>query len=206
MSLKTTKAHWENVYQTKGPSQVSWHQEEPTLSLALIESVSSDARDIVDIGGGSSLLACRLATKGFNMTVVDISATAMARAQDHCGEAANRIRWVVADVTASPALGTTDIWHDRAVFHFLTSPEDRAAYVSLLKTALRPGGHLVIGTFALDGPSKCSGLPVQRYDAAGLAQELGDTFCLLEQQRETHQTPAGKTQSFQYVLMRRETS
>ena len=137
------------------------------------------------------------------MAVLDISSQAIERARQRIGEKAAKVRWIVADVTAEPEIGTFDLWHDRAVFHFLVNRADREKYVALLARTLRPGGHAIIATFSLEGPEKCSGLPVQRYDATALARELGTGFTLLRSVPETHVTPWGKTQAFQYSVFLR---
>jgi 2-polyprenyl-3-methyl-5-hydroxy-6-metoxy-1,4-benzoquinol methylase len=201
--MTSTTEYWESVYQTKAVAEVSWHQDEPTMSMTLIKSVAGGVGDVVDIGGGSSALAAQLAISGFTVTVLDLSATAIELAQRRCGDSSAPIRWLVGDVTEIANLGHFDIWHDRAVFHFLTDNRDRAAYVSLLENSLRPGGHAVIATFAPDGPARCSGLPVQRYDVKALVNALGNKFTLLESHLETHRTPSGKPQTFQYVVLRR---
>jgi len=155
--------HWETVYTSKGDAELSWTQAEPAASLALIEEVCPAGR-VIDVGGGTSLLAARLLDRGYAVTVLDISQAAIDRARQRLGARAGEVGWVVADVTAAPDLGTFDVWHDRAVFHFLTAPADRAAYAALLARTVPAGGHAVIATFALDGPEKCSGLEVRRYD------------------------------------------
>jgi SAM-dependent methyltransferase len=132
------------------------------------------------------------------VTVLDVSAAALARARARLGEQADRVRWIEADVTSSWTVPPVDIWHDRAVFHFLTDPKDRAIYVAHLRHTVRPGGTVIIATFALDGPERCSGLPVCRYDSAGLAAELGGGFSLVDSVPEAHRTPAGSVQSFRY--------
>ena len=172
------------------------------MSLALIaEACSADS--VIDVGGGTSLLAERLLDGGYAVTVLDISEAAMDRARQRLGARAGEVDWMVADVTASPDLGTFDVWHDRAVFHFLITPADRAAYVALLARTVSVGGHAVIATFALDGPEKCSGLEVRRYDGSALAAELGPRFRLVKSVPERHQTPWNATQSFQYSLFKR---
>ena len=201
--MTSTIEHWESVYQTKAESEVSWYQDEPTMSMTLIKSVAGAVGEVVDIGGGSSALAAQLAIKGFKVTVLDLSATAIELAQRRCGDSSDPVRWLVGDVTEIANLGRFDIWHDRAVFHFLTDSRDRAAYVSLLENSLRPGGHVVMATFAPDGPAQCSGLPVQRYDAKALVNVLGSEFSILETHLENHITPSGKPQTFQYVVLRR---
>jgi SAM-dependent methyltransferase len=159
---------------------------------------------VIDVGGGTSLLAQRLLDAGHNnVSVLDISPAALDRAPSRLGDRASLVRWVVADVTKSHDLGTFDVWHDRAVFHFLTAPADRLKYATLLRRTVPPGGHAVIATFAPDGPTQCSGLDVVRYDGASLAAQLGRGFALLKSVPETHLTSWGKPQSFQYAVFRR---
>jgi SAM-dependent methyltransferase len=199
------QAHWENVYATKREDEVSWFQENPVLSLDLIDAAGATRESrIIDIGGGESRLVDVLLQRGFRLlTVLDLSETALAAARARIGDEARNVEWIVADVTKWTPSRQYDIWHDRAAFHFLTDPDDRAAYISRLKSALRPGGQAIIGTFALDGPEKCSGLPVQRYDGTSLQTTLGSEFTILEQRRETHTTPWGSTQSFQFTRFQR---
>ena len=197
-----TKEHWESVYRSKGDQEVSWTQADPQLSLSLISEVSG-AGSVIDVGGGASALAGRLVDAAYSVAVLDISQASLDRAAAKLGTRAGRVRWVAADVTAAPELGTFDVWHDRAVFHFLTDPEQRAEYVSLLSRSVLVGGHAVIATFALDGPEKCSGLPVRRYDAKSLSAELGAGFTLIKSVPAIHTTPSGKPQSFQYSVFRR---
>lgn len=194
--------HWETVYASKGDAELSWTQAEPAASLALIEEVCPAGR-VIDVGGGTSLLAARLLDRGYTVTVLDISQAAIDRARERLGARASEVGWVVADVAAAPDLGTFEVWHDRAVFHFLTTSRDRAAYTALLARTVPAGGHAVIATFALDGPEKCSGLEVRRYDGRALAAELGRQFRLLKSVPELHRTPWGAEQSFQYSLFER---
>jgi len=194
--------YWESVYASKGDWDLSWTQTEPLMSLSLIGEVCPTGR-VIDVGGGSSLLAERLLERGYSVTVLDISKTAIDRARNRLGATANQIHWVVADVTDNPQLGSFDVWHDRAVFHFLTASADRAAYTALLARTVPVGGHLIIATFALDGPEKCSGLEVRRYDGQALAAELGPQFSLLKSLPEMHITPWGGEQPFQYSLLKR---
>lgn len=191
------KAHWETVYTTKGENEVSWFQENPAASLELIDLVQpTPASAIVDIGGGASRLVDSLVARGFDrLTVLDLSEAALEAAKARLGERASRVQWIAADVTKWYPTQVYDIWHDRAAFHFLTDPADRAAYVTRMKQAVKPGGHVIIGTFAIDGPEKCSGLPVNRYDAASLAKELGGGFVLVDAQRHDHSTRLGNPNS-----------
>jgi 2-polyprenyl-3-methyl-5-hydroxy-6-metoxy-1,4-benzoquinol methylase len=204
MNDVTRRAHWENVYTTKRDDQVSWFQENPAPSLALIDLAQpTPETTIVDIGGGASRLVDCLVARGFNhVTVLDLSEAALATAKARLGDQAN-VQWVAADVTKWKPTQTYDIWHDRAAFHFLTDGSDRATYVACLKQAIKPGGHVVIGAFAIDGPERCSGLPVNRYDAAGLAAELGKGFRLIDARRQEHATPWGAIQRFQFCIFQR---
>lgn len=198
----TAQEHWESVYASKGDRDLSWTQPEPRMSLSLIGEVCPAGR-VIDVGGGASVLAERLLDRGYSVTVLDISQTAIDRSRNRLGARASQIHWIVADVTVNPELGSFDVWHDRAVFHFLTAPADRTAYTALLARTIAVGGHAVIATFALDGPEKCSGLEVRRYDGQTLAAELGPRFHLLRSVPELHSTPWGGRQSFQYSLFKR---
>jgi SAM-dependent methyltransferase len=171
------------------------------LSLQLIHEVSPTGA-VIDVGGGASPLAGRLLDAGYAVAVVDISAAALDRAKGRLGPLADQVGWIVADVTAVADVGRFNVWHDRAAFHFLARRDDRQRYVGLLGRTVPPGGHAVIATFALDGPSQCSGLDVVRYDGELLARELGDEFELLRSVPETHVAPSGKPQSFQYSVFR----
>ena len=198
------KEHWDAVYTTKATTEVSWYQPEPQVSLDLIEMASPAHGRIIDVGGGASLLAGRLLDAKFQkIAVLDISAVALDRTRVRLGERAKLVDWIVADVTSKLDLGTFDVWHDRAVFHFLTDERDRRRYVELASRTLPVGGHLIVGTFALDGAPRCSGLEVCRYDAATLGGELGPEFSLVHQIGHTHTTPAGKPQKFFFGLYRR---
>ncbi len=201
---ESRQAHWENVYTTKRDHEVSWFQEYPAPSLELIDLAQPTPQSaIVDIGGGASRLVDHLLARGFDhVTVLDLSEAALAAAKTRLGDKAN-VQWVVADVTTWNPVQAYDIWHDRAAFHFLTDRADRTAYLTRLKQAIKPGGHVVIGTFAIDGPERCSGLPVMRYDAAGLAAELGTGFELIDARRHEHSTPWGAIQRFQFCVFRR---
>jgi SAM-dependent methyltransferase len=196
------KEHWEFIYQSNSDDRLSWTQLEPALSLKLITQ-ACPAGHVLDLGGGCSVLTERLIERGYSVTLLDISQAALDRARANLGDRAHLVCFLAADVTATPSLAPCDVWHDRAVFHFLTDPAHRAAYKALLLSSLPIGGHAVIGTFALDGPEKCSGLPVQRYSHSSLAAELGPQFTLLTSESETHMTPWGAPQSFQFSLFKR---
>ena len=199
------KSHWETVYRTKRPTEVSWYQPEATLSLALIRRAVPDlSARVIDVGGGASTLVDGLLHAGYsNLSVLDLSATALDEARRRLGDATSRVQWLEADVlSAALPEAAFDLWHDRAVFHFLTNASDRAAYLAQVRRAVRPGGHVLIATFAEDGPLKCSGLPVARYSAEALHHEFDGGFELIDRARELHVTPGGVTQSFQYCLCR----
>jgi SAM-dependent methyltransferase len=198
----TRKEHWESVYESKGDAEVSWTEAEPRESLSLIGEVCLAGR-VIDVGGGTSVLAERLVDLGYSVAVLDISEKALDRARRRLGARGDRVRWIVADVTARPDIGVFDVWHDLAVFHFLTDAAERAAYVDLLLRTVRVGGHAIIATFAPDGPEKCSGLAVRRYDGASLVAELGAGLELVKSRPVTHLTPWGKAQAFAYFLLRR---
>jgi ubiquinone/menaquinone biosynthesis C-methylase UbiE len=194
------KAHWQNVYQEKSPLDVSWYQKEPKLSLELIHrtGVSLD-ETIIDVGGGASVLVDFLCKDGFtNLSVLDISENALAGAKNRLGDLAKNIEWVESDVTEFNSSHKLTLWHDRAVFHFLTDESDRRKYVNALTKSLKAGGHLIIAAFAIGGPNKCSGLEIVQYDSSKLKAELGGKFELLEERNEIHITPANKEQKFMY--------
>jgi SAM-dependent methyltransferase len=205
LSDENRRAHWENVYATKPENEVSWFEESPGLSLELIGlATPSPQSAIIDIGGGASRFADHLVARGFlRVSVLDISVAALEVARARLGACADQVQWIVADVTQWIPTQTFDIWHDRAAFHFLIDPLDRAAYVACMRKAVPPGGHVVIGTFAADGPEKCSGLPVSRYDAAGLADQLGQGFELIAARLHHHITPWHSEQRFQSCVFRR---
>ena len=200
------KQHWEAVYQTKGETNVSWYQDDPRLSLELIGAFApTEGGRIIDVGGGASVLVDRLLGCPFErVTVLDISETSLAKAKSRLGERAARVEWVVADITAVESLGTFDVWHDRAVFHFLTEAADRRKYVELARRTVPEGGHLIIASFADDGPKRCSDLDVCRYNAETMGAELGEGFSLVREARETHTTPWGSSQPFFYGVFRRQ--
>lgn len=194
------QAHWDEIYKAKRPEEVSWQQARPELSLALIEAtgLGTSAR-ILDVGGGASnLVDCLLAAGYRHLAVLDVSAVALKHAHQRLGNKADMVEWVAADATDFALGHEVDIWHDRAVFHFLTEPADRAAYLSQLERHLSPHGQAIIATFALEGPERCSNLPVVRYSAETLANALGEKFHLIETRTEQHRTPGGISQLFHY--------
>lgn len=206
MEHMNRKTLWEQVYATKHPAELSWFQPRPTRSLELIAQAGAGPETtIIDIGGGDSTLVDALVERGLGrVTVLDISGAALARAQARLGERAHDVTWLETDVTrAELPRSSYDVWHDRAVFHFLTEPTDRARYVTTAAAALRPGGMLVIATFALRGPTSCSGLTVVRYGPRQLAAELGEEFVLRRSLADVHHTPSGTEQRFTYALFQR---
>lgn len=197
--------HWEGVYRSKGPDAVSWYRPHLEMSLEMIRRVAKDNAAILDVGGGESTLVDDLVAAGYrNISVLDISTTALEVTKKRLGDAAEGVRWIAGDVTAALSVPqhSVDLWHDRAVFHFLTEAEGRAAYVRNMRRCVRPGGHVIIGTFGPEGPSRCSGLPVVRYDSTLMQRELGRGFSLVETSEEMHITPAGATRQFVYSCFR----
>lgn len=202
----SSEAHWQAVYGRKAPDEVSWYQPHLEKSLSFIRAagLGTDAR-IVDVGGGASTLVDDLLDSGYrNLAVIDLADAALQAARNRLGERARWVDWVVGDVT-TPLLPerSVDFWHDRAVFHFLTDGAARAAYLDQVVRCVKPGGSVLVATFALDGPERCSGLPVARYDADGIHAVFGDAFDKIGDAAETHETPWGSTQSFVYCFCRR---
>jgi len=194
-------SHWDNVYRTKRSDEVSWYRAHLELSLRLIEEAAPDrSAHIIDVGGGESTLVDDLLAHGYrNVDVLDISPTAIAVARARLGPDADRVRWLCGDVTTLPLpRAAFDVWHDRAVFHFLTSAEARAAYVRRVVDAVRPAGHVIVATFGPEGPTQCSGLDVVRYGPEQLHAEFGQRFRLVRHLTELHHTPAGRVQQFVY--------
>lgn len=196
--------HWHKVYTEKQPHDVSWYQAAPEQSLQALDRFGADpSQSLIDIGGGASTLVDVLLERGWrDLTVLDIAAPALAAAQDRLGDKAAGVAWDVADITAWQPPRRYDIWHDRAVFHFLTQPQQRAAYVRALGDGLVAGGLAIIATFAPDGPEKCSGLAVERYDADKLSRTLGPGFSLEASWRAEHLTPWGTAQAFTWCVLR----
>ena len=196
------KEHWESVYKDKSPFEVSWYQKEPVVSLGLIKKLSSRNTDyIIDIGGGASTLSDYLLDDGFkNITVLDLSSNALAYVQKRLGDKSGLVEWKVDDVTNFTPSHKYDLWHDRAVFHFLTDSKDREKYRQVLEASVRCGGHIIIAAFSIGGPIKCSGLEIKQYDTETIREELGKNFTLIDNQFEKHITPAGKEQLFGYYV------
>lgn len=204
-----TKEHWDKVYSTKATNTVSWFQEHANRSLDLIKGTGVGCNAaIVDVGGGASTLVDDLLASGYtDLSVLDLSAAALTAARKRLGLHASGVQWLEADITTAdlPA-NRFDVWHDRAVFHFLVTPEDRAAYVRAVLRAVKPGGHVIVATFAEDGPAQCSGLPVMRYRADELHGQFGESFVLTAHQKENHRTPFGAMQQFVYCYCRKVNS
>ncbi len=196
------KQHWEQVYRQKPDETLSWFQPRPEISLDLIHAAGLRKTEaLIDVGGGASRLVDQLQAEGFtDLTVLDIAEQALIAARTRLGNSASQVHWIAADVTAWQPGRSYRLWHDRAVFHFLTDPAERAAYRKNLQAALTPGGTAIIASFAPDGPERCSGLPVQRYSPGTLAAELGPGFRLITHRNEAHNTPTGKVQQFQYSV------
>jgi SAM-dependent methyltransferase len=200
------KRHWESVYTTRLSTEVSWYQAEATRSLELLRDAGVGPETaIIDVGGGDSTLVDSVVAANLgHMTVLDISAAALARARVRLGQRAGEVTWVEADVTrAELPPRAFDVWHDRAVFHFLIAPSDRARYAAVAADAVRPGGTVLMATFAPDGPTRCSGLEVARYGPEDLARELGDAFSLTRSFGDVHRTPSGGEQRFTIAIFRR---
>jgi len=194
------------VYTEKAPDEVSWFQEHSQLSLGLIKRSGIESNGaIIDVGGGASNLVDDLLSDGFeNLTILDISAAALKVAQERLGPRAAAVNWIEADITrASLPPGRFDLWHDRAVFHFLTDLTDRVRYVDPVRASIKPGGHVIVATFGPAGPLRCSGLDVRRYSPDGLHDEFGDSFHMVEHTEETHHTPFGTEQQFIYCYCRK---
>lgn len=200
------KAHWENVYSTRPTDGVGWFQPRAEQSLRLIaETGVALSASIIDVGGGASTLVGDLLQAGYTkLSVLDLSAAALAASRRRLGAPGDAVHWIEADITtATLPPHAYDVWHDRAVFHFLTSREAREAYVDAVLRAVKPGGHVIVATFAEDGPSECSGLPVVRYSPDGLHAEFGAPFTLLRHEKEAHRTPFGTLQQFVYCYCRK---
>ncbi len=203
------KSHWDQVYSTKASDAVSWYQPHASLSLSLIRETGIDLdAPIVDVGGGASTLVDDLLDLGYSaLSVLDLSEAALDAAASRLGARGDGVRWLEADITRTTfPEASIELWHDRAVFHFLNEADDRAAYVRTLSEAVKPGGHLIIGTFAENGPEKCSGLLVQRYSAQGLYSQFSAAFELVKTTTEAHQTPSWSIQAFVYCWCRKRTA
>lgn len=197
-------AHWENVYSSKQTTEVSWFEAEPTTSLSLLEQILPQGGRIIDVGGGASFLVDQLLSQGsWDITVLDIASTAIEHTRKRLGDTASKVSWICEDVTETNQLKKYDVWHDRAVFHFLTNPTDRQAYLKRLNESLNSGGYFVVATFAPDGPEKCSGLPVSRYSPEELVATIGCAFRIVTSSQHHHLTPTGKTQRFTLAVFQK---
>ncbi|GJQ50004.1 hypothetical protein KsCSTR_05150 [Candidatus Kuenenia stuttgartiensis] len=208
MSFNMTKRkdHWERVYSDKSPFEVSWYQNEPSVSLRLIENCQLEKNEpVIDVGGGASVLVDRLLEKGYTrLAALDISSKALDFARNRLGNKAQYVEWFETDITEFSSRRQFSLWHDRAVFHFLTDPGDREKYVEILGKTLRPGGYCIIAAFAVGGPMKCSGLNVVQYNAEKISDAFGGQFELIGETGETHITPAKKEQLFSYFSLLRK--
>jgi SAM-dependent methyltransferase len=204
----SSQQHWEAVYRGRAPELVTWYQEHPALSLSFIAATGlGSGAGVVDVGGGCSLLTDYLIDQGYtNITVLDLSSIAMGYARQRLGDRAEEVTWIEGDVLEYRFHTTFDVWHDRAVFHFLTDPADQERYVDSLNDAVPIGGHVIIATFGLDGPETCSGLPVQRYGPEMLRQTLGPGFETVGFQTEIHHAPTGVAQQFLYGHFQRRST
>ena len=199
------KSHWEGVYANRSVNELGWYKPNPDVSLSLISEASSGRPvRVIDVGGGASMLVDGLLTRGYEqVAVLDIAAPALEHAKCRLGDKASSVQWIVADVREANSLGEFDIWHDRAVFHFLVDAADRQKYAAVASRTVPVGGHVIIATFSPTGPEKCSGLPTCRYSSNSLACELGAGFKLVKEVPEIHITPCGKNQAFVYTMFLR---
>lgn len=203
-ALMGSVEHWDAVWADRDPDLVTWFQATPTRSLDLITSISTPDDAVVDVGGGASRLVDHLLDRGYeHVTVVDLAEPALAASRARLGPLAARVTWIAGDALDVDVGHDLAVWHDRAVFHFLTDPSHRAAYVARVRSTLQVGGHVVMATFGPNGPETCSGLPTCRYDASGLSAEFGDGFDLIRSDVEQHVSPTGATQEYVYVVLRR---
>jgi DNA-binding transcriptional ArsR family regulator len=204
-TISDTRQHWEKVYSTKAVDEVGWYKPSFDVSLRIIDEVSPSRKSrIVDVGGGASFFVDGLLASGYkHISILDIAGAALEQTKRRLGSNASRVKWIVSDICHATGLGRFEVWHDRAVFHFLTEADDRKKYVAVAKAAIPVGGHAIIATFSPGGPKQCSGLPTCRYSAASLAAEFGRSFELVKEVPELHVTPQGKRQAFVYALLRR---
>jgi SAM-dependent methyltransferase len=200
-----TREHWDRIYATRSPDEVSWYEPAPVISPELIaEAFKEGAESVIDIGGGASSLVNHALDLGIeHVAVLDISEAGLAVSKRRLGDRADSVEWIVGDVTTLDDIGRFDVWHDRAVFHFLTDDEDRRHYVRLAERTVKPDGTAIMATFALDGPERCSGLEVRRYDAGRLAAQFGPGFELDQSERYVHTTPGGSHQNFLFATFHR---
>ena len=199
------KDHWENIYKTKSPADVSWYQPKPDISINLIEKYApSKISPLIDVGGGASTLPDHLLQQGYkNISVLDLSSNALEHSKKRLGNNANSITWVVSDVTTFSSTKPYSLWHDRAVFHFLTDETDRKKYAAILNQSVNIGSYIIIAAFAIGGPTKCSGLEIVQYDETKLKKQLGEHFAFVEKVIEKHITPSGNEQAFGYYVFKK---
>jgi SAM-dependent methyltransferase len=204
--MNDVRDHWDEIYGSKSATEVSWFQAQPTISLELIETYAPDrSSGIIDIGSGQSRLIAALLAKGYaDVTVLDVSAVAIAKAKSQLGPPAEDVSWIDADITDWTPSRQWDLWHDRAVFHFLIEPAAQQAYIAAMSAALPRGAHAIMATFGLDGPERCSGLAVQRYSGATLLERMGEGYRLVDEVNERHVTPRGVEQRFTYSVLERQ--
>ncbi|MBL0897108.1 MAG: class I SAM-dependent methyltransferase [Reyranella sp.] len=202
--MADVRDHWERVYTAKAETDLSWYRRHSDRSLDLVAAAAGLATPIVDIGGGASTLVDDLLARGFlDVTVLDVAEAALSKSKARLGVGTDKVSWIVADITTWQPARRYGVWHDRAVFHFLTADSDQTAYVAALRAGTAPGATVVMAAFAPDGPERCSGLPVQRYSPQALAGRLGPPFALIDAHRESHRTPWGAEQMFSYAVLRR---
>ena len=206
MQIVSTSEHWQRIYTRRPTTEVGWYEPDPAISRRLVRMAIEDgATSAIDVGGGASYLVDHLLDDGLErLAVLDISEAALGITRERLGARAAQVDWLVGDVTTAADVGLFDVWHDRAVFHFLLDPEDRRRYVALAERSVTPGGSIIIATFSHDGPDTCSGLPVQRWEPDELTGELGPGWQLLRSDRHTHTTPSGKDQAYVYCRFRRQ--
>jgi len=202
--VTTSTEHWERIYSTKSSDEVSWYQRDPSVSLRLVLEHAQPSSSVVDVGAGTSYLVDRLLERGYqDVTLVDVAQHALDEVAHRLGPAGESVSFVRSDVLFWRPRRPYDLWHDRAVFHFLSGEHEAERYASLASESIKPGGTLILATFALDGPTHCSGLLVHQYDAEGLARCFQDHFTLEHQEREEHLTPSGAVQHFTWAVLRR---
>jgi 2-polyprenyl-3-methyl-5-hydroxy-6-metoxy-1,4-benzoquinol methylase len=199
-----TRSHWESIYSTKAPDAVSWYRPHLETSLGIIENIAGRGASIIDVGGGESTLVDDLLARDYsNITLLDLAETAIKVTKQRLGPVGSNVKWIVGDITnVELPSNSYDVWHDRAVFHFLKTNVERLAYVGQVVKSVKSGGHVLVSTFGPEGPTKCSGLEVMRYDAETLHAQFGVQFRLLKSVKELHETPFGTTQQFVYCLCR----
>lgn len=205
MDTENRQDHWQRTYRERTEYRVSWYQDSPEPSLALVTATAVSLESpIIDIGGGASCLVDHLVQRGYSkVSVLDVSSSALALTRARLGPKAAAVDWIAADITNWTPTTLYEVWHDRAAFHFMVTEIDRSAYLARLRQALAPGGRAIIATFAPDGPETCSGLPVMRYDPKSLADTLGREFKLVSSQSHRHRTPWGSVQPFQFSVFER---